>query len=115
VPSIVGQATSVEWLLNEVGLDWVFTRVRGLTAQARAGLAELSGVRVLTPDDFAGLLSFEVEGVEPDTIVSRLAADGIIIRSVKVPRSARAAFGFYTSEEDVARFIAAVGRVSAGS
>lgn len=115
VPSLVGQATSTEWIIEEVGLDWACTRIRRLLARARAGLAEVPGVRVLTPANAAGLLSFTVEGIDPDTVVSRLDAQRIIIRSIKVPNCARAAFGFYATEEDVDRFVAAVSAIAARS
>ena len=76
------------WALTEafrfhetIGRRRVEARVRGLAAQLKAGLDEVSGVRLRTPAAAglsAGLVCFEVEGRDPDEVVRRLAARRIV-------------------------------------
>jgi selenocysteine lyase/cysteine desulfurase len=66
---------------EQIGRRRVEARVRGLTARLQAGLAEIRGVRPRTPPSgalSAGLVCFEVAGLEPETVVQRLAARRIV-------------------------------------
>ncbi len=107
-PAIAGQAASVTWLREEVGVEWAQARAARLVARARAGLAEIPGVRVVTPPACAGLLAFTVAGAEPERLAARLDARGVIIRSLRAPRALRASFGFFNTEEDVDRLLTAL-------
>ncbi|MHB1006719.1 MAG: aminotransferase class V-fold PLP-dependent enzyme [Chloroflexota bacterium] len=107
-PSIVGQAASLAWLAGDVGLDWATARVRDLTAKARAALQATRGVSVITPANSAGLLSFTVEGVAPAAVVEHLAAQGVIVRSIRGPQCVRASIAFFNTVGDVERLAAAV-------
>ena len=109
-PSIVGMARSIGWLSMYVGLDFVHRRGTALAAAAATRLAAIPGVTVLTPRARDG-----DPGDLPDR---RLVGHGR-------PRRARVAglrdrpndrrldalrisVGFFSSEDELERFAAAV-------
>ena len=66
---------------DAVGRKRVQARVRSLAARLKTGLGEVRGVRLRTPGGAgvsAGLVCFEVEGLDPDEVVRRLAARRIV-------------------------------------
>jgi selenocysteine lyase/cysteine desulfurase len=66
-------------------------------------LAGLPGVRILTPGTPAGLVSFTLEGQEPEVLVNGLAARSVPIRIrwIKLLRCLRISTGFYNTSEDL--------------
>jgi selenocysteine lyase/cysteine desulfurase len=76
------------WALTEVfrfheaiGRPRVQARVRALAARLKTGLEEVRRVRLRTPAGAAlsaGLVCFEVEGLDPDEVVRRLGARRIV-------------------------------------
>ncbi|HET6689430.1 MAG TPA: aminotransferase class V-fold PLP-dependent enzyme [Miltoncostaeaceae bacterium] len=108
-------SASLRWLEGEVGWDRVFAGTRAAQAAARAALAAIAGVDVLTPPgSHAGLVSFTVDGRAPEAVARRLAADGVIVRWVRRPEVLRASLGFFTTDADVARLADAVAAVATG-
>jgi L-cysteine/cystine lyase len=107
-PSLAGQAASIEWIKEEVGFSWAYARIAHLVAVARERLGDIPGVEIISPSNAAGLLSFAVAGVDAEALSRRLNAQGIVIRWIRAPRCARASFGFFNTEEDVDRLVAAV-------
>jgi selenocysteine lyase/cysteine desulfurase len=64
-----------------IGRDRVEARVRSLASRLKAGLAEVPGVRLLTPRSpslSAGLVVLDVEGVAADEAVARLERRGVV-------------------------------------
>lgn len=64
-----------------IGRERVEARIRGLASRLKAGLAEIRGVRLRTPQSpglSAGLVCFEVAGRDPAGVVARLAARGVV-------------------------------------
>lgn len=108
-PQIMGMATSVEFILDTVGLDWAYRRIAQLGRYAWDRLAAIDGVNVITPKEcMAGLVSFTVDGIEPPDVVERLAEYGVIIRHLNTPTCARVSTGFYNNEEDIDRLASAL-------
>ena len=76
------------WALTEafgfhqaIGRARVEARVRALATRLQAGLSEVRGVRLRTPPATAlsaGLVCFEVAGLDPQAVVERLAARRIV-------------------------------------
>lgn len=75
-------ATAVAFRMHEkIGRARVAARIRALNDQCKAGLSDNPKVKLHTPmsgDLSAGLIAFEVAGVEPSRVVERLAAKRII-------------------------------------
>lgn len=108
-PQILGQATSVRYITETVGLAWAYARIAELGKYAWDKLAATDGVRVITPrEQMAGLVCFTVEGLEPPALVEQLAERGVIIRYIGTPLCARVSTGFYNHEEDIDRLVAAI-------
>jgi selenocysteine lyase/cysteine desulfurase len=66
---------------HSIGRERVEARIRGLASRLKAGLVEVKGVRLRTPQSpglSAGLVCFEVAGRDPGDVVSRLASRGIV-------------------------------------
>jgi selenocysteine lyase/cysteine desulfurase len=66
---------------ERIGRARVASRIRELNGQCKAGLRAMKKITVHTPRDpnlSAGLVAFEVQGVEPDEVVKRLLAKNIV-------------------------------------
>lgn len=110
--------------LQDLGVERVYRRIAELATLLRRRLAELPGVRVITPPDPAtggapsGLTSFTIEGVEPSSVVEPIYRRfGVIIRFVRIidqPNALRAATHIYNDESDVDRLVEAVAAIAAG-
>jgi L-cysteine/cystine lyase len=108
-PVIAGYTTSVNWIVQELGNDWVHDRIANLGQYAWDKLARVDGVDVITPrDQMAGLVSFCVDGVEPVDLVARLAEDNVVIRNIGYPVCARLSASFYNTEEDIDKAVSAI-------
>lgn len=106
--NFAGALAACRWHTDEVGSQWAYARIRRLAQLARESLANVPGIRVLTPAEAAGLVTFEVEGVAPEAAVKALREQGIIARTVPDPSAVRLATGFYNTEEEIERVVAAV-------
>jgi L-cysteine/cystine lyase len=105
---------SIEWL-EGLGWEWIHGRVAAAREMGRAALGEIPGVRILTPAaGGAGLLTFVIEGRDPQEACAALAARGVIIRWLERPAALRASFGFFCDEIDVQRLAEGVGAVARG-
>lgn len=112
-PGLYGMQASLQWLEEEVGWGWAFSRIGALAQEAVGLLAGLPGVRILTPGTPAGLVSFTIEGQEPEAVVNGLAARQlpIRIRWVKLLRCLRISTGFYNTSEDLLALQEALGEL----
>lgn len=105
---------SVEWL-EGLGWEWIHRRVAEAREAARAALAGIPGVRILTPPGpAAGLLTFAVEGPAPAAACAALERAGVVLRWLERPAALRASTGFFTDASDVARLASAVAAVARG-
>ena len=109
-PSIVGMARSIGWLSMFVGLDWVHDRGRAMAALAAERLAAIDGVEVVSPiGHLATLVAFRIRGWTPQAALDELSSRAFAIaRTVPVIDAVRISIGFYTSEAELDRFLAAV-------
>lgn len=104
VPLLAGQAASLDWVQNQVGLGWIHDRVSRLTDYARRRLSSVAGLRILTPASMqAGLLSFQVDDWDSSELVLKLAAEGFILRWILHPYCVRVSCGFYNTESEIDR------------
>ena len=104
---------SIGWL-EGLGWGWIHARVVAAAAGGRAALEAVPGVRVLTPaGPQAGLVTFVIEGRDPQAACAALAAQGCIVRWLERPAALRASFGFFSDAEDaalLARLVTATAR-----
>ena len=114
-PSVVGLARSIGWLTMFVGLDWVYERGARLARATADRLAAIPGVTLLTPlDHMATLIAFRVDGWTPDELKTELGARVFAVtRTVSLVDALRISVGFYNSEDELDRFVDAVGLLAA--
>lgn len=116
-PSIVGMARSIGWLTMFVGLDFVYRRGAEMAHRAADLLAGIEGITLLTPRDrMAGLITFRIAGWEPQAAMDELAARTFcIIRTVPMVDALRISVGFWTTEDEVDRFLEGVRLLAANT
>ncbi|WP_028967175.1 aminotransferase class V-fold PLP-dependent enzyme [Sphingomonas phyllosphaerae] len=123
-PHIVGAlglSAAVDYV-RAIGLDRIHAHETALVREARAALSHVNSIRVLGPDDSAGIVSFVMEGVHPHDIGTILDESRVAIRAghhcaqplmaaLGVEATARASFAVYNGPEDVAALAAGIERV----
>jgi cysteine desulfurase/selenocysteine lyase len=106
-----------------IGLDAIHTHEAALVRAARDALGSLNSVTLFGPEDSAGIVSFAIEGVHPHDIGTILDEEQVAIRAghhcaqplmahLGVPATARASFGVYNNEADVAALVRGLQRVT---
>lgn len=109
--------------VDAIGLDRIHAHETALVKAARDALSGLNSVRLLGPDDSAGIVSFVVEGVHPHDVATILDEGNVAIRaghhcaqplmdSLGLPATARASFGVYNSASDIAALVKGIERVT---
>jgi cysteine desulfurase/selenocysteine lyase len=114
-------AAAIDYV-ERIGLAEIHARERTLVKQARDAMRQMNSVRLLGPEESAGIISFVVEGVHPHDVGTILDEEGVAIRAghhcaqplmdhLGVPATARASFGLYNDEDDVAALVRGLERV----
>ena len=106
-PSVVGMARAIGWLTMYVGLEFVHRRGAQMAHLAADTLAAIDGVELLTPRDrMAGLVSFRIAGWEPQAALDELQSRTFAIaRTLPAVNALRISLGFWTTEEELERFM----------
>lgn len=102
-PGLFGMHASLRWLEETLEYEWIYAQTQRVTRHCRTMLSELPGVTIWSPRPCAGLTTFTVEGVDPDTAVAALLEQNVVIRAVSDPLRLRVSTGFFNDEEDVER------------
>jgi cysteine desulfurase/selenocysteine lyase len=103
------------------GLAAIHAHETALVAEARAALGRLNAVRLLGPAASAGIVSFVIEGVHPHDLGTILDEENVAIRAghhcaqplmaaLGLPATARASFGLYNDETDIAALVRGIER-----
>lgn len=126
VSQAVALAEAVRYL-ERIGMDRVQAHEEHLAQRMLTGLAAVPGVHVVGPAvgvPRSGLASFVVDGVHAHDVSQYLDAQGIAVRSghhcaqplhrrLGLTATSRASTYVYTTEDDVDRFVTAVGEIRA--
>jgi cysteine desulfurase/selenocysteine lyase len=124
-PHIVGALglhAAIDYV-EAIGLDRIHAHEAALVRDARDRLGALNSVRLLGPEDSAGIVSFVVEGVHPHDVATILDEGRVAIRAghhcaqplmaaLGVEATARASFGVYNGAADVEALVKGVERVT---
>jgi L-cysteine/cystine lyase len=87
--------------------EWAFARARTTAARCRELLA--ASVEVVTPGAPSTLVAFRPpDGEEAAAVVERLDAAGVHVREIPRRRLVRVSCGYWTSEDDLQRLVAAL-------
>ncbi|WDF74063.1 aminotransferase class V-fold PLP-dependent enzyme [Novosphingobium sp. KACC 22771] len=116
----IGFAAAVDYVQG-IGLPAIHAHEAGLVKTLRSALSAMNDVTVFGPEDSAGIVSFAIDGVHPHDLGTILDEAGVAIRAghhcaqplmdhLGVPATARASFGLYSDESDIAALIAGIER-----
>jgi cysteine desulfurase/selenocysteine lyase len=112
----IGLAAAIDWV-ESIGVDRLQAHEAALTAECREALRSLGFVRLFGPEESAGIVSFEVEGVHPHDVGTILDDAGVAIRAghhcaqplmqlLGVPATCRASFAAHSDSSDIAALVA---------
>lgn len=87
--------------------EWGYERAHATAERFRAALAE-AGCEVVVPEERATLVSWRVSADASANLVTRLAEAGVIVRDLPGRGLLRASVGWWTSEDDLDRLLAAI-------
>jgi cysteine desulfurase/selenocysteine lyase len=122
VVGVIGLHAAIDYV-DSLGLVAIHAHETALVRSARDALSSLNSIRLFGPEDSAGIVSFEVEGVHPHDVGTILDEERVAIRAghhcaqplmdhLGVPATARASFGVYNSDSDVAALVRGIERVT---
>ena len=120
IAEAIGFAAAARYVQSE-GLAAIHAHETALVAQARAELGRINAVRLIGPAASAGIVSFTLEGVHPHDLGTILDEENVAIRAghhcaqplmveLGVPATARASFGLYNDETDIAALVRGIER-----
>ena len=108
-------------LTESVGLSAIHAHEARLVAQLREALRARNDITLFGPEDAAGIVSFSMDGVHPHDLGTILDEQRVAIRAghhcaqplmehLGVSATARASFGLYSQDDDVAALLAGIER-----
>ncbi|MEO6256236.1 MAG: cysteine desulfurase [Sphingomicrobium sp.] len=117
----IGLHAAVEWI-EHVSLDAVHAHESALVAECRAALSAIPGVTLYGPDDSAGIVSFNVDGVHAHDVGTILDDAGVAVRAghhcaqplmgvLGVDATARASFAAHSDSSDIAALVGGLHQV----
>lgn len=116
----IGLAAAIDYV-GGIGLSEIHAHEAALVRQARDELRRIDSVTLFGPEDAAGIVSFSLAGVHPHDLGTILDEESVAIRAghhcaqplmdhLGVPATARASFGLYSDEHDVAALVRGIER-----
>ncbi len=122
IVGVTGLHAAIDYV-DAIGLDRIHAHESALVQQTRDALASLNSVRLLGPDDSAGIVSFVIQGVHPHDVATILDEGGVAIRAghhcaqplmdlLGVTATARASFGVYNGAADIDALVKGIERVT---
>jgi cysteine desulfurase/selenocysteine lyase len=117
----VGLHAAIDWV-EGIGRDRLHAHEAALAAQAREALRAMNDVILYGPDDSAGIVSFNVEGVHAHDVGTILDDAGVAVRAghhcaqplmdhLGVAATARASFAAHSGPDDIEALVEGLKRV----
>ena len=117
----VGLHAAVNWV-DKLSLDAIHAHECALVAETRAALSSITGVTIYGPEDSAGIVSFNVDGVHPHDTATILDEAGVAVRAghhcaqplmrwLGVEATARASFAAHSDSSDIAALVRGIEQV----
>jgi len=116
----IGLGAAIDYV-SGLGMDRMQAHEAALTRTLREELRRLNSVTVFGPDEGLGVVSFALDGVHPHDLGTILDEENVAIRAghhcaqplmahLGVPATARASFGLYNDENDIAALLRGIER-----
>jgi cysteine desulfurase / selenocysteine lyase len=121
ISGAVGLAAAMDYV-ESLGIDAIAAHEQRLVELATAELQRIPGIQIVgTAANKASIVSFTLDGVHPHDLGTILDHEGVAVRTghhcamplmtfLGLPATARASFGVYNTEKDVASLVAALGK-----
>jgi cysteine desulfurase/selenocysteine lyase len=117
----IGLHAAVKWV-EQLSLAAIHAHECALVAETRAALSRFPGVTLYGPDDSAGIVSFNVEGVHAHDTATILDDGGVAVRAghhcaqplmerLGVDATARASFAAHSDSSDIAALVDGIAQV----
>jgi cysteine desulfurase/selenocysteine lyase len=117
----VGLHAAIDWVQN-LSLDAIHAHEAALVAEARDALRRVDGVTIYGPEDSAGIVSFNVDGVHPHDTATILDDAGVAVRAghhcaqplmrvLGVEATARASFAAHSDNSDIEALVRGIEQV----
>ncbi|HEX8840486.1 MAG TPA: cysteine desulfurase [Sphingomicrobium sp.] len=117
----VGLHAALDWV-NQLSVEAIHAHECALVAECRAALRSIPGVTIYGPEDSAGIVSFNVDGVHPHDTATILDDAGVAVRAghhcaqplmdwLGVPATARASFAAHSDSSDIEALVRGIDQV----
>jgi len=117
----IGLHAAVDWV-EGIGMDSIHAHEAALVAECRDALRSVGGVTLYGPEDSAGIVSFNVEGVHAHDTATILDDAGVAVRAghhcaqplmdwLGVPATARASFAAHSDRSDIEALVRGIDQV----
>ena len=117
----IGLAAAIDYV-EAIGIEAIHAHEVALVKATRDALRSNNAITLFGPEDAAGIVSFAMQGVHPHDVGTILDEEGVAIRAghhcaqplmdhLGAPATARASFGIYNDETDVAALVRGLERV----
>jgi cysteine desulfurase/selenocysteine lyase len=117
----VGLHAAVDWV-ERVSLEAIHAHECALVSETRSALRKIDGVSLYGPEDSAGIVSFNVDGVHPHDTATILDDVGVavraghhcaqpLMRSLGVEATARASFAAHSDSSDIEALVCGIEQV----
>ena len=117
----VGLHAAVNWVEN-LSLDAIHAHECALVAETREALRRIPGVTLYGPEDSAGIVSFNVDGVHPHDTATILDDAGVAVRAghhcaqplmrwLGIEATARASFAAHSDSSDIEALVRGIEQV----
>jgi cysteine desulfurase / selenocysteine lyase len=121
IVGVIGLHAAIDYV-ESVGIEAIERHETALVAQCRDALRSMNSVTLYGPEDAAGIVSFNVEGVHPHDVGTILDEEGVAVRAghhccqplmayLGVDATARASFGIYNGAQDIEALVRGLARV----
>ncbi len=116
----IGLAAAIDYDAA-IGIDRIKAHEDVMVMRLREELRRINSVALFGPEESAGIVSFALEGVHPHDLGTILDEEGVAIRAghhcaqplmdhLGVPATARASFGLYSDDSDIAALLRGIER-----
>jgi cysteine desulfurase/selenocysteine lyase len=117
----IGLHAAVKWV-EKIGLEAIHAHECALVAETRSALSSIPGVTLYGPEDSAGIVSFNVDGVHAHDTATILDDAGVAVRAghhcaqplmewLGVEATARASFAAHSDSSDIEALVRGVEQV----
>jgi cysteine desulfurase/selenocysteine lyase len=120
ITEAIGLAAAIDYV-KAIGRPAIHAHEVALVKTLRRELSAMNAITLFGPEDAAGIVSFALDGVHPHDLGTILDEENVAIRAghhcaqplmahLGVPATARASFGLYSDEHDIAALLRGIER-----